>query len=148
MGLVAVTDQIHIYNFDRFNDRYVLDHQSGLLEAARDAGGWKEEEGGDFGNLKRFLVGPTVIAYRYQNTPYLRVGDQVERIGADVKINRRKIGPMVHYSIQCGSIRVSALDTRWMDLASRATDPTYDEVDQWAGDFAGYLKDLSGVQVG
>lgn len=140
-GPFAMTP-VRIYNFDRFGDRYLLCHRTGVLRKSPEGSAGWDDENPDSGKIKRFLVGRNVLVYSFGNVPYMRVGKKLERVTDGDPVKQFRFGPFYIYSIRCGRIRNFALGTQWLDFISRFTDPTFDEIDSWAADFSGYVRDL------
>lgn len=173
MGLVAMNqDSVRIEKFGRFWKHYVLSHSSGKLTRVPNRfdglGLWRElasimlnrpagvrtetpktlgelqlEGIADSGYLKQFWFGRNVLVYTVAGVPYMRVGRKLEQIVSSHTVKQYWFGPFCFYSIRCSRISTFAFDTQWMDFISRFIDPTYDELDRWASDFAGCVKSMT-----
>jgi hypothetical protein len=162
-------DVVKIFKFGRFGKKYFLHHPTGKLTPIPgrfdglklwkeivlillrhpksrlddvpekfDEGEFDDEE--DNGTIKTFLFGRTVLVYSKGGVLYLRVGNKLEQIDNVSIVKQYWCGPLCFYSINCGRIRTFGIDTQWFEFISRYIDPTYDEIDAMAGDFAGYVK--------
>jgi hypothetical protein len=90
------------------------------------------------GSFKIFSIGGAVVLYRELNSYILQIGNHKWPLGSpQLQLNRRTFGPFGTFSVLTPEFRHTFYEWRLGAAIQKATDITYDSVDESMDNFAG-----------